>query len=114
MTIERVEDIQGWQQAHKITNMVSERDRFAKHYRLRDRIQGAAIFRKTNGEDDKSPPPFQERRGGWKTLLYSNSSNPGMRKAGAQIRKSPACLIASGFYILQLSCHLEHMRFELS
>jgi hypothetical protein len=51
MTIERFEDIQGWQQARKLTNMVfevSEKDRFAKHYRLRDQIQGAAISSMAN------------------------------------------------------------------
>ncbi len=64
MTIERFEDIQGWQQARKLTNMVfevSERDRFAKHYRLRDQIQGAAISSMANiaeGFDCETDPEF--------------------------------------------------------
>lgn len=41
MTIKRFEDIQGWQEALKLTNMVfdvSDKDQFAKSYRLRDQI----------------------------------------------------------------------------
>jgi four helix bundle protein len=51
MKIERFEDIQGWQEARKLTNLVfevSEKDRFAKNYRLRDQIQGAAISSMAN------------------------------------------------------------------
>jgi hypothetical protein len=46
MTTERFEDIQGWQAARELTNMVfeiSEKGQFARNFRLRDRIQGAAI-----------------------------------------------------------------------
>ncbi len=44
--IERFEDIQAWQAARKLTQMVyavSTRGTFARDYRLRDQIQGSAI-----------------------------------------------------------------------
>lgn len=51
MTIERFEDIQGWQAARKLTNMIfeaSEKGQFAKNFRLRDQIQGAGISSMAN------------------------------------------------------------------
>jgi four helix bundle protein len=51
MAIERFEDIQGWQAARKLTNMVfevSEKGQFAKNFRLRDQIQGAGISSMAN------------------------------------------------------------------
>lgn len=51
MTIKRFEDIQGWQEARKLTNMVfeiSDKSLFSKNYRLRDQIQGAAISSMAN------------------------------------------------------------------
>jgi len=44
--IERFEDIQGWQAARELTQMVyavSKRGAFARDYRLRDQIHGSAI-----------------------------------------------------------------------
>jgi four helix bundle protein len=64
MTIKRFEDIQGWQEARKLTNMVfdvSDKDQFAKSYRLRDQIQGAAISSMANiaeGFDCETDPEF--------------------------------------------------------
>lgn len=64
MTIKRFEDIQGWQEARKLTNMVfdvSDKDQFAKSYRLRDQIQGAAISSMANiaeGFDCDTDPEF--------------------------------------------------------
>lgn len=46
MAITRFEDIQAWQSARELTRMVyaiSTQGRFARDYRLRDQIQGAAI-----------------------------------------------------------------------
>lgn len=64
MTIKRFEDIQGWQEARKLTNMVfdvSDKDQFAKNCRLRDQIQGAAISSMANiaeGFDCDTDPEF--------------------------------------------------------
>jgi four helix bundle protein len=46
MAITRFEDIHAWQAARELTRMVyaiSTQSRFARDYRLRDQIQGAAI-----------------------------------------------------------------------
>jgi four helix bundle protein len=46
VAIKRFEDIQAWQAARELTQMVyvvSTRGRFARDYRLRDQIQGSAI-----------------------------------------------------------------------
>ena len=64
MTIKRFEDIQGWQEARKLTNMVFEifdKRLFSKNYRLRDQIQGAAISSMANiaeGFDCDTDPEF--------------------------------------------------------
>ena len=64
MTIKRFEDIQGWQEARKLTNMVfeiSDKRLFSKNYRLRDQIQGAAISSMANiaeGFDCDTDPEF--------------------------------------------------------
>jgi len=45
MKIERFEDIRAWQQARELSNLVydlTEKGNFAKDFRLRDQIQGAA------------------------------------------------------------------------
>lgn len=45
MKIERFEDVQAWQEARKLANLdydVTETGTFAKDFRLRDQIQGAA------------------------------------------------------------------------
>lgn len=38
----------------------------------------------------------------------------GIRKAGAQIRKSPAYLVSSGYFSLQVSCHVKTFWLSLS
>ena len=46
MNIERFEDLEAWQEARKLTNMVYdlvEAERFSRDFRLRDQITGAAI-----------------------------------------------------------------------
>jgi four helix bundle protein len=64
MTIKRFEEIQGWQEARKLTNMVfdvSQKEPFVKNYRLRDQIQGAAISSMANiaeGFDCETDPEF--------------------------------------------------------
>ena len=64
MTIKRFEDIQGWQEARKLTNMVfeiSDKRLFSKNYRLCDQIQGAAISSMANiaeGFDCDTDPEF--------------------------------------------------------
>ena len=64
MKIERFEDIRAWQQARELSNLVydlTEGVRFAKDYRLRDQIQGAAgsiMHNIAEGFDDGSDIEF--------------------------------------------------------
>ena len=46
MNIERFEDLEAWQQARKLTNMIYdmvEANRFSRDFRLRDQMTGAAV-----------------------------------------------------------------------
>ena len=64
MKIERFEDIRAWQQARELSNLVydlTQQDRFAKDFRLRDQIQGAAgsiMHNIAEGFDDGSDLEF--------------------------------------------------------
>ncbi|MBI5945918.1 MAG: four helix bundle protein [Chloroflexi bacterium] len=64
MKIERFEDIRSWQQARELTNLVydlTEQGKFAKDFRLRDQIQGAAgsiMHNIAEGFDDGSDVEF--------------------------------------------------------
>ena len=64
MKIEKFEDIRAWQQARELTNLVydlTEKGNFAKDYRLRDQIQGAAgsiMHNIAEGFDDGSDIEF--------------------------------------------------------
>ena len=64
MKIERFEDIRAWQQARELSNLVydlTEQTRFAKDFRLRDQIQGAAgsiMHNIAEGFDDGSDIEF--------------------------------------------------------
>ena len=64
MKIERFEDIRAWQQARELSNFVydlTEQGRFAKDFRLRDQIQGAAgtvMHNIAEGFDDGSDVEF--------------------------------------------------------
>lgn len=64
MKIEKFEDIRAWQQARELANLVydlTETGSFAKDYRLRDQIQGAAgsiMHNIAEGFDDGSDPEF--------------------------------------------------------
>jgi four helix bundle protein len=64
MKIEKFEDIRAWQQARELTNLVydlTEQGRFAKDFRLRDQIQGAAgsiMHNIAEGFDDGSDGEF--------------------------------------------------------
>jgi four helix bundle protein len=64
MKIEKFEDIRAWQQARELTNLVydlTEKGNFAKDYRLRDQIQGAAgsiMHNIAEGFDDGSDAEF--------------------------------------------------------
>jgi four helix bundle protein len=74
MKIERFEDIRAWQQARELSNLVydlTQQDRFAKDFRLRDQIQGAAgsiMHNIAEGFDDGSDLEFI------KFLKYSRRS----------------------------------------
>jgi four helix bundle protein len=64
MRIEKFEDIRAWQQARELANLVydlTEQGRFAKDFRLRDQIQGAAgsvMHNIAEGFDDGSDGEF--------------------------------------------------------
>ena len=64
MKIEKFEDIRAWQQARELANLVydlTETAKFAKDYRLRDQIQGAAgsiMHNIAEGFDDGSDVEF--------------------------------------------------------
>jgi four helix bundle protein len=64
LKIERFEDIRAWQQARELSNLVydlTEQGKFAKDYRLRDQIQGAAgsiMHNIAEGFDDGSDAEF--------------------------------------------------------
>ncbi|MEK6753028.1 MAG: four helix bundle protein [Chloroflexota bacterium] len=64
MKLERFEDIRAWQQARELSNLVydlTEQGRFAKDFRLRDQIQGAAgsiMHNIAEGFDDGSDAEF--------------------------------------------------------
>jgi four helix bundle protein len=64
MKIEKFEDIRAWQQARELANLVydlTEKGGFAKDYRLRDQIQGAAgsiMHNIAEGFDDGSDAEF--------------------------------------------------------
>ena len=64
MKIEKFEDIRAWQQARELTNLVynlTEKGNFAKDYRLRDQIHGAAgsiMHNIAEGFDDGSDAEF--------------------------------------------------------
>lgn len=64
MKIEKFEDIRAWQQARELANLVydlTEKGNFAKDYRLRDQIQGAAgsiMHNIAEGFDDDSDAEF--------------------------------------------------------
>ncbi len=64
MKIERFEDIRAWQQARELSNLVydlTEQGKFAKDFRLRDQIQGAAgsiMHNIAEGFDDGSDAEF--------------------------------------------------------
>jgi four helix bundle protein len=64
MKIEKFEDIRAWQQARELSNLVydlTEQVRFAKDFRLRDQIQGAAgsiMHNIAEGFDDGSDIEF--------------------------------------------------------
>ena len=64
MKIEKFEDIRAWQQARDLSNLVydlTEQVRFAKDFRLRDQIQGAAgsiMHNIAEGFDDGSDIEF--------------------------------------------------------
>ena len=64
MKIDRFEDIRAWQQARELSNLVynlTQQDRFAKDFRLRDQIQGAAgsiMHNIAEGFDDGSDIEF--------------------------------------------------------
>ncbi len=64
MKIERFEDIRAWQQARELTNLVydlTEQGKFAKDFRLRDQIHGAAgsiMHNIAEGFDDGSDVEF--------------------------------------------------------
>ena len=64
MKIEKFEDIRAWQQARELSNLVydlTEQGKFAKDFRLRDQIQGAAgsiMHNIAEGFDDGSDVEF--------------------------------------------------------
>ncbi len=64
MKIERFEDIRAWQQARELSNLVydlTEQGNFARNFRLRDQIQGAAgsiMHNIAEGFDDGSDIEF--------------------------------------------------------
>lgn len=64
MKIERFEDIRAWQQARELSNLVYDltvQGNFAKDFRLRDQIQGAAgsiMHNIAEGFDDGSDAEF--------------------------------------------------------
>ncbi len=64
MRIERFEDIRAWQQAREMANLVyhlTDQSNFAKDFRLRDQIQGAAgsvMHNIAEGFDDGSDAEF--------------------------------------------------------
>jgi len=64
MKIERFEDIRAWQQARELSNLVydlTQQGKFAKDFRLRDQIQGAAgsiMHNIAEGFDDGSDAEF--------------------------------------------------------
>lgn len=63
-TIRRFEDLKSWQKARQLANAIydlTERPKFAKDYRLRDQIQGAAgsvMHNIAEGFDSGSNPEF--------------------------------------------------------
>lgn len=64
MKLERFEDVRAWQQARELSNLVynlTEQGKFAKDFRLRDQIQGAAgsiMHNIAEGFDDGSDAEF--------------------------------------------------------
>lgn len=64
MKIERFEDVRAWQQARELTNLVydlTEQSNFARDFRLRDQIRGAAgsiMHNIAEGFDDGSDAEF--------------------------------------------------------
>jgi len=66
---------------------------------------------KQNGEDDYSPSPFQERRGGWKTLfkIKSLSGDKESRRTNPKVTSLP---YRFRIYILQVSCQRANSPFE--
>jgi len=64
MKIEKFEDIRAWQQARELANLVydlTEKGGFARDYRLRDQVQGAAgsiMHNIAEGFDDGSDAEF--------------------------------------------------------
>jgi four helix bundle protein len=64
MKIEQFEDIRAWQQARELSNLVydlTEKEKFAKDFRLRDQIQGASgsiMHNIAEGFDDGSDAEF--------------------------------------------------------
>lgn len=63
-TIRRFEDLESWQKARKLANVVydlTEQSRFARDFKLRDQIQGAAgsvMHNIAEGFDSGSNPEF--------------------------------------------------------
>ena len=63
-TIRRFEDLEGWQKARKLANVIydlTEQPRFARDFKLRDQIQGAAgsvMHNIAEGFDSGSNPEF--------------------------------------------------------
>lgn len=64
MKLERFEDVRAWQQARELSNLaynLTEQGKFAKDFRLRDQIQGAAgsiMHNIAEGFDDGSDAEF--------------------------------------------------------